>query len=391
MRFHSTLLRFFLCTFFGTFLASNARAERTRVGAVVSLTGPDSELGKSYQEGILLALKENDPEGKFFELFVQDTGEHAGLTSNGINHLISKDAVSAVLGCFLSPTLEAARIASEVAEREHIALVLHTATSEKLTSNGRYVWRIVPSLEEQGSSLARFAIEKLKAKSAYIFKDLDSNSSQSISAAFQEVFLAKKGNRIIENAYWSRKIKNYDEFREMARKSNENAADVVLLPNNYMDTGFVARETAKFPMTAKILLSDDSDNKDFYIFAASGAAGHYIYKNSPLEAAQNSQANFTKTFLGHYPLRKNEREAYSSYEQLKMAAFGYDSASLVFQALQRTGADREAVNTALRTTKDFRGVTGIIQRFRSGSAVKAGAIFKTFTENAELEILLDPR
>jgi len=59
-----------------------------------------------------------------------------------------------------------------------------------------------------------------------------------------------------------------------------------------------------------------------------------------------------------------------------MAALGADAYFVVADAINRAGStNRKKINTAIRTTKDFKGVTGIIT-IVNGNPIKSAVIQK---------------
>ena len=143
-----------------------------RVGAVLPLTGPYAVYGKSLERGAFLAAERVNAsggiEGRRIEILVRDSGSDDKAAAEAFQALVEKDQVSVVLGgCTTGETLAMAPLA----ERYRRVLLSPSASGPQITTAGDFVFRIWPSDELEGRTLADFAAYTLHATRALILAE----------------------------------------------------------------------------------------------------------------------------------------------------------------------------------------------------------------------------
>ena len=174
---------------------SQADSNEIKVGANFEMTGNVANYGAATLDGLKLAIDEiNDAggvDGKKITLVTADNKSEASEAVNAATKLISDDKVSVLVG----PAVTANVIAeSQVATDNKVPIIAPDATSPDVTvENGKvkpFVFRSCFIDPQQGTVMAKFASENLKAKTAVIYVDNSTDYSKSLGKVFKEKFEA---------------------------------------------------------------------------------------------------------------------------------------------------------------------------------------------------------
>ncbi|MEY4489116.1 MAG: hypothetical protein RIQ79_1624, partial [Verrucomicrobiota bacterium] len=146
-------------------VTSLTAAEPIKVGEVASLTGKEAAFGNSSHQGTLLAIEQLNAAGgvlgRHFELLTEDNQSKAGESATVARKLVSREKVVALLGEVASSrSLEIAPIA----QRAKIPMISPSSTNPKVTAVGDYIFRVCFIDPFQGTVMAKFAKDTLKAK-----------------------------------------------------------------------------------------------------------------------------------------------------------------------------------------------------------------------------------
>ena len=95
--------------------------------------------------------------------------------------MISQDKVQAVIGEVASSNSLAA---APVAQEAKIPMISPSSTNPQVTEIGDYISRVCFIDPFQGSVMAKFAANTLKAKTAAIFGDVNSDYSKGLTTVF---------------------------------------------------------------------------------------------------------------------------------------------------------------------------------------------------------------
>src|SRR5215469_13565830 len=161
---------------------ASSASDVIKVGEFASLTGKEAAFGQSSHEGTALAVDDLNAAGgvlgKKVQLTTEDDQSQAGQPSTDVRKLISDDGVVAILGEVASSrSLEAAPIC----QSSQIPMISPSSTNPKVTQVGDYIFCVCFIDPFQGSVMARFAANTLKAKKVVVFVDVKSDYSKGLS------------------------------------------------------------------------------------------------------------------------------------------------------------------------------------------------------------------
>lgn len=335
-----------------------------KVGEFTSLTGKEATFGTSSHEGTLLAIEEVNAAGgvlgKQLELLTEDDQSKAGEPANVVNKLISKDGVVAVLGEVASSrSLEAAPIC----QQNGIPMITPASTNPEVTKTGDYIFRVCFIDPFQGTVMANFAANTLKAKKVAIFTDVKSDYSKGLAKFFKEGFL-KTGGEVVAELDFNGGDK---DFKGQLTAIKTAGPEAVFIPAYYTDVALIAIQAKQLGLNVPLIGGDGWESEKLVELGGASVEGHYFSTHYSADAASPKVA----TFVAAYKARFNGKVPDC------MAALGYDSVYFLVDAIKRAGTtDAAPLRDALAATKEFEAVTGKVAINEQRDAVKSAVILQ---------------
>lgn len=339
-----------------------APVKEVKVGVILPLTGATATFGQESLNGLKLALEKSAKEGPQLKMQVEDTqGTPAGAAA-AVNKLISTDKVAVIIGEVASSNTIAASTAAQSAQ---IPLMTHASTNDAITIGKDFISRICFVDSFQGAVMAKFAVTELKAKTAAVLVDSDSDYSRGLRDAFVATF-KEAGGKIADKLVISYSQKDRD-FKTQLMKVRRAKPDVVFVPGYYTQVGAILRQAKELKLKSKFLGTDGWDSPDLFKIAGDAAAGHYVSSHF---AADDTDPR-VKQFVQEYKARNKENPG-------AMAALGYDAGFFMKEAVKKAGSNNPLkIRDAISAMKDFDGITGKITLDKNRNAVKPAVIVQT--------------
>lgn len=342
---------------------SASTADTIKVGEFASLTGKEATFGQMSHHGTELAINELNAKGgvlgKKFELITEDNQSKPGESKTIAIKLISRDKVIAVLGEVASGrSLEVAPIC----QANKIPQISPSSTNPKVTEMGDYIFRVCFIDPFQGTVMAKFAKDTLKAKNVAVLTDVASPYSVGLATYFKETF-EKNGGTIPMEQKYSGGDKDFKAQLTAIKGVNPEA---IFIPGYYTDVGLIARQARDLGLNVPLFGGDGWESAKLVEIGGQAIDGAYFSTHfSPEE-----QSPVIQDFVGKF------KKAYGEAPDA-MAALGYDSAMLLADAIKRVGTtDGTKVRDALAATKDFAGITGNITIDKDRNATKPAVILQ---------------
>lgn len=334
------------------------------VGEFASLTGKEATFGISSHEGTQLAIEEINAAGgvlgKKLELKTEDDQSKAGEPANVVNKLISKDGVVAVLGEVASSrSMEAAPIC----QQNSIPMISPASTNPKVTETGDYIFRVCFIDPFQGTVMANFATNTLKAKKVAVFTDVKSDYSKGLAKFFKEGFL-KAGGQIVSELDFNGGDK---DFKGQLTAIKNAAPDAVFIPGYYTDVALIAIQAKQLGLTVPLIGGDGWESDTLVKIGGDAVEGHYFSTHYASDAASPKVTAFVEAY----------KKRYNGKVPDAMAALGYDSALFLADAIKRAGTtEGPKLRDALAATKEFEAVTGKMSMSPQRDAIKSAVIMQ---------------
>ncbi|WP_316899771.1 ABC transporter substrate-binding protein [Pseudodesulfovibrio indicus] len=262
------------------------------------------------------------------------------------------DGAVAVVGCnWSSHSLAMA----EVLQQERIPMITHMSTNPAVTRVGDFIFRACFTDDLQGTGLARFVSEKLRAKTAVILVDRSRTYSKGLARTFAESFKAGGGTILWAAEYDSGGL-NPDMYLENVAQLDP---DVLFVPGGYADVAAFFGRTARYNIRAARVSGDGISVK---LYSHIGELADGVYFSGHWNRWVNS--NLSRDFVRAY-----EKESGKIRENTQ--ALVYDSFMLLREAMEWAGTtDGPKVRDALSRISGFEGVTGAITFDSNGDPIK---------------------
>ncbi len=339
-------------------------SDQIAVGEFASLTGKEATFGQSSHEGTVLAVEEINAGGgvlgKKIRLLTEDNQSKAGESANAVNKLIAKDAVVAVLGEVASSrSLEAAPICQGAG----VPQISPSSTNPKVTQTGDYIFRVCFIDPFQGTVMANFAKKTLKAQKIAIFTDVKSDYSKGLAKFFKEGFLKAGGEVVAELDYNG----GDKDFKGQLTAIKSKAPEGVFVPGYYTDAALICIQAREVGLTVPLFGGDGWESEKLTEIGKEAVEGTYFSTHYSPEAGGPKAKAFVEAY----------KKRYSGKLPDAMAALGYDSAMILFDAMTRAGGTEGAkVRDALAGTKEYDAVTGKITINQDRDADKSAVILQ---------------
>lgn len=358
--------------------ATNGSDNVIKIGAIGPLSGKASTYGQSVKNGAGLYIEEINKNGgingKNIELVFEDDQADQNAAMNAFNKLVDNDKVVAILGGVTSaPTLAIAPKAT-IAK---VPLITPTGTEPNITKNGgEYVFRGCYVDSYQGSILANYASNDLKAKKAAVLYNVGSDYSKGVADTFKADY-EKAGGKVSQFLTYGNDDKDFNA--QLTKIKNDNP-EIVILPDYYNVVGLIAKQARDMGITAKFLGGDGWESEELYKIGGSSVNGA-VYVNHYFKGDEDETV---KSFVSAYKNKYNvEPDAF--------AALSYDTTKILIEGIKNANStDGEAIKDALKNTK-LKGVTGEIYFDENRSAVKGATIVEVDGEKTKLVTKVAPK
>lgn len=305
-----------------------------------------------------------------------------GLEKNNALKAVNDPTVIAYLGAFNSG---ATKMSMPILNQAGLAMISSANTAPSLTKPGtgdadepaRYrpsgtvtYFRVVPADDIQGAAAAQWT-QELGAKKVFVLHDKEAYGAS--LAGYFKTNAERLGLSIVGFEGIDTAAANY---RPVATKIRASGAELVFFGGT-VDTrgGQIAKDLHASGVKAKLMLPDGCFTET--LIAAAGAEAlngraFITFGGVPADQLVGKGKDFAVNYRKRFGL---EPESY--------AAYGYEAAAVVLDALRRAGKnDRAALVTALAATRDYDGTLGrwsfdangdTTLRTVSGNVVKDGA------------------
>ncbi|MFC4769726.1 ABC transporter substrate-binding protein [Effusibacillus consociatus] len=345
----SSLLILTACGGGGGQPAAKQTKDPIKVGAVFSLTGPNSPLGVPEKQAVEMMLKKiNDGggvNGRPLEIVFEDDKSDNTEAVKAVKKLISKDKVIAVLGSSGSgPSLGMA----EVASSEKITMI-SMAAANQITDPVRAGIYKTPHTDIHGTKrIYNYLKEKGITKIGILY---DSNPYGSGWAEQLKKFAPEYGITIVADEKYG--TKDTSMSTQLTKIKSTDAKAIIVAGTN-PGPSTIVKEAKQLGISIPIISSHGSANSKFLELAGDSANGVLLVAGKllvpELVEANDPQAPVIKEFVKSYSAAYNNAPD-------GFAGYAYDGLNLLVEGLKLSGGDPAKLGQALENVK-YVGVTG---------------------------------
>ncbi|HEY0544438.1 MAG TPA: ABC transporter substrate-binding protein [Pyrinomonadaceae bacterium] len=334
------------------------------VGLYGDLSGQTSSFGQSTRNGAQMAVEEINAaggiNGRQVKLLVEDDQGQPAQAATVVTKLINQDKVHAVLGEVASTNSLAA---APVAQSAKVPMITPSSTNPKVTEVGDYIFRVCFIDPFQGGVMAKFAANTLKAKTAAVLGDFNSDYSKGMTQYFEEEFNRDGGRVIVKQNY----TQTDPDFKAQLTSIRNANPDVIFVPGYYGQVGVIAKQARELGIQKPLLGGDGWDAPQLWDLGGEALANSYISNHYSID----DPSPLIQKFVSAY------RARYNGLAPDAIAALGYDAMNVLADSIKRAGStDPTKLRDAIAQTKNFAGVTGNITLNEKRNAVKPAVVLK---------------
>ena len=342
--------------------------EQVKIGVLAPLSGPVPTFGVMTRDGALLAIEEWNAKGgvlgKKIAAVVEDSQCTPDPAVNAANKLIDQNKVKYLVGEVCS---KASIPVSEIANSKKVIQISPTSTNPDVTvtKDGKvkdYIFRACFIDPFQGTVGAKFAVDVLKAKSAFIILDQANDYVKGLAEFFEKAFTAAGGKVVGKETYTSKDT----DFSTILAKVAAAKPDIIYLPDYYNIVNLASKQAKEKGIKAPFLGGDGWDSSDLDRKAVDG--GYFTNHYSPEDNRPEVQ-NFVKAFGAKYKDDKGQPKVPDA-----LAALAYDATNILIQAIKDAGADDTAKVKDAMAKISFNAVSGKITFDPNHNPVKSATI-----------------
>lgn len=337
-------------------------SEVIKIGVFEPLTGANAGGGALELEGIKLANKLY-PEvlGKKVELVIADNKSEKVEAANAAAKLVEKDKVTAIVGSWGSSLSMAA---GDIVKNAKVPAVGTSCTNPLVTQGNEYYFRVCFIDPFQGTVMANYAFNTLKAKKVAIVQEVSSDYAIGLAKYFTDSFkkLTGNDNSIIE-------VANYNtgdqDFTAQLTNIKAKNPDAIFAPGNFTESALVIKQARELGIKCPIIGGDTWETPEFITIGKDAVEGATF---STFFATEKPITKESEKFLAEFKKEYNKDPA-------AVSALGYDAYLLIIKAIEKLGTtDSVKLRDTLANMKDFEGAAGVINFDENRNAIKDAVI-----------------
>ena len=355
-----------------------------KMAVLAPLSGPVPTFGVSTRDGALMAIEEWNAKGgvngQKIVPIVEDSQCTPDPAVNAANKVIDQDKVHYIIGEVCS---KASIPVSEIANAKKVVQISPTSTNTSVTvgADGKvkdYIFRACFIDPFQGTVGAKFALENLKAKTAFIMSDQSNDYVKGLAEAFESAFVAGGGKVVGKENYTGTDT----DFSAILSKVADAKPDMIYLPDYYNVVNLAAKQAKEKGITAPFMGGDGWDSADLDKAAAAG--GFYTNHYSPDDPRPEVQ-NFVKAYGAKY-----KDDAGNAKVPDALATLAYDATNLMLNGIKAAGADDPTKVKDALAKISFDGVSGKVTFDGSHNPIKSATILEVTNDAIKFNSVVNP-
>jgi branched-chain amino acid transport system substrate-binding protein len=334
-----------------------------KIGVFEPMTGANAAGGAMEVEGIRLAnelFPTVEVGGKTYkvELAIADNKSDKVEAANAVQRLIDLDKVRVILGSWGSSFAIAG---GEVARDARIPVIGLSCTNQLVTLGNDYYFRVCFIDPFQGTVMANYAFNDLKAKTVVIVQEISNDYSVGLAKSFSDNFKSLTGNpnAVLATVNYNTGDQDFSAQLTTIRSLNP---DVIFAPGNYTESALVIQQARGLGIATPFIGGDTWETPEFIDVGGASVEGAVF---STFFASEVAASPVAESFLKEYRARYNKEPA-------AVTALGYDGYLVALDAIKRAGSiEPQAIRDAIAKTQGFVGAAGTVTLDENGDATKS--------------------
>jgi branched-chain amino acid transport system substrate-binding protein len=342
-------------------------AKEIKIGLITPLSGDVKTFGESVRNAFEIAVEEANAKGgvlgRKIATFIVDDKNDPTEASNAANLLINQDGVQAIVGSVTSKTTIPV---SDLAQSSRIPTITGTATNPKVTvADGKrkeYMFRACYTDSFQGTVMAKFARDTLRAANAAVLYDASNDYSKGIAEVFRDAFLRMGGKVVAYESYGKDDV----DFSALLTKVKATKPDVLFLPDYYNKVGLIAKQVKETGLKVTLIGPDGWDSPELVKVAGDAIEGGYFSNHYSPEDTRPEVVNWVKKYKEKFHQTPDA-----------LGTLAYDATNMLLEAIRNANSsDPGKIRDALASLSGFTGVTGKFTMDKNGDPIKSAVIIQ---------------
>ena len=341
-----------------------AYAKDVKIGVVLPLTGNIAAFGQTSKGGLDIAYEQKNTlsNGDKVKLVVVDDRGDKVEAATAAKRLLDKDKVAVILGEVASSNSMAM---APVAEKAKTPMITHASTNPRVTKDKKYVTRACFIDPFQGAVMAKYALDN-GLKKAVVVTDAKQDYSVGLSKAFKKAYTAG-GGQILKTVLINSGDKDFNAQVATIKQANP---DIIAFTGYYPEAALMVKQARDMGIKTPFIGADGVGFPELVKIGGKAAEG-FMYTDHFNEAAASSPE--AKAYVDAFHKKYNKPAD-------SMGALAADAYGMILQAMEncikagKASDDKECINTNLRNTKGYKGITGVITIDKNGNAVKSAVV-----------------
>jgi len=326
--------------------AKSSEQKYITIGALLPLTGEDSDEGFRALNGLYLAKEEINKNGgilgkKLDVITLNDRGDEEYIIQQ--YNILKEKGVSAIIGSsYSSVTIALAK----AAEKDGIPVISPTASNPDVTKGRKNVFRAIFIDDYQAQVMAYFARNSLNAKTALVLSNKSHVSFKGIAEIFTESF-KKLGGQITDVESYS----TWEEFAGILRKYKNNPPDVIFCPEDYVPAAKLVNTAHEIGLIGTHILGSDAwDGLLTYVYNSDTTKNVYYSALFSFDDQDENVMQFVRNYFDRF-----------SQMPLSGSAAAYTCVYILTEAIKKAGSvEKDALVSAIKAN-ELDSITGHIK------------------------------
>ncbi|MGZ8449525.1 MAG: ABC transporter substrate-binding protein [Candidatus Deferrimicrobiaceae bacterium] len=342
-------------------------AKEIKIGLITPLSGDVKTFGESVRNAFGIAVEEANAKGgvagRKITTFIVDDKNDPTEASNAANLLINQHGVQAIVGSVTSKTTIPV---SDLAQSYRIPTITGTATNPKVTvADGKrkdYMFRACYTDSFQGTVMAKFARDTLRAANGAVLYDASNDYSKGIAEVFRDAFLRMGGKVVAYESYGKDDV----DFSALLTKVKAAQPEVLFLPDYYNKVGLIAKQAKETKLNVTLIGPDGWDSPELVKVAGDALEGGYFSNHYSPEDTRPEVVNWVKKYKEKFQQTPDA-----------LGTLAYDATNMLLEAIRKANSiDPGKIRDALASLSGFEGVTGKFTMDENGDPIKSAVILR---------------
>lgn len=331
-----------------------------KIGFIGPMTGDNANYGILISQAARLAVEEQNEKGGIngipVELIIEDSEGSPEKGAASFDKLYSSDKIIALVGPVFTGV---SFTVGDLCQENRIPMITPSATHKDITAAGDYVFRTVVSDGLQGEVAGAYFYNELGYRNIgclYILNDYSQGLYEGMKASFESY-----GGKVsaIETAQLGDK-----DFRTQLTRLKAANVEAIYIPNYTVEMAQQLEQASQLGIDIPFLSCDGFSNPEIYELAGKYTDG-VVY----IGPAKVAESDNYKLFFDKYTAKYGvSPDSFSNN--------AYDGTNIIMNAIAKAGNDSTKIRDEIAVTKDYEGVTGVINFAENGDLIAYQGVYK---------------